>query len=200
MLVKCENKPRVLHVNVAQYRGWIFYDNMEIPRWVWVLKGEPKVKPDIYPSYDSSWREVGPKTMDDKDTGYLVRPMVDEGMVRDEQQRKKTMAELNKVGQQTEIAFLENLNARHRAGKEGKEEEGEEQLQGEHMELGQVERVRPGGVIAVDNVLWFGRVVDPTVEDKQTVAIRHFNEHVRTDSRLTASDGITLLMKRRQEE
>lgn len=32
--------------------------------------------------------------------------------------------------------------------------------------------VRPGGLIAIDNVLWYGRVADPEQLDKQTVAIR----------------------------
>ena len=41
-----------------------------------------------------------------------------------------------------------------------------------------LERLRPNGVILVDNVLWFGRVADPQAQDEQTLAIRSFNEHV----------------------
>lgn len=56
-------------------------------------------------------------------------------------------------------------------------------------------KVRPGGLIAVDNVLWSGRVLDP--KGKQDHAIVAFNGHVRDDKRvevvmLTVRDGITL--------
>ncbi len=53
----------------------------------------------------------------------------------------------------------------------------------------------------VDNVLWSGRVADPTADDPQTVAIRKFNDKVAVDARvdcvmLPISDGLTLLRKR----
>ncbi len=62
-------------------------------------------------------------------------------------------------------------------------------------------RMRPGGVILVDNVLWMGAVVDPSVDDDQTRAIRDFNDRVASDERvdtvmLAVSDGLTLLRKR----
>lgn len=61
--------------------------------------------------------------------------------------------------------------------------------------------VRTGGVILVDNVLWGGSVANPEVTDDQTGAIRAFNDHVCSDSRvdcvmLPISDGLTLLRKR----
>jgi caffeoyl-CoA O-methyltransferase len=61
-------------------------------------------------------------------------------------------------------------------------------------------RLRPGGLILVDNVLWFGRVVDPAADDPQTLAIRAFNDQVAADPRvdcvmLPVSDGLTLLRK-----
>ncbi|MDH3213980.1 MAG: class I SAM-dependent methyltransferase [Myxococcales bacterium] len=62
-------------------------------------------------------------------------------------------------------------------------------------------RLRPGGVILVDNVLWMGRVSDPEVDDDQTRAIRAFNDRVAADPRvdcvmLPIADGLTLLRKR----
>jgi caffeoyl-CoA O-methyltransferase len=62
-------------------------------------------------------------------------------------------------------------------------------------------RLRPGGLILADNVLWFGRVADPSATDEQTAAIRRFNELVARDPRvecvmLPISDGLTLLRKR----
>lgn len=64
-----------------------------------------------------------------------------------------------------------------------------------------LKRLRPGGLILVDNVLWLGRVVDANANDEQTLAIRDFNNHVARDSRvecvmLPVSDGLTLLRKR----
>jgi caffeoyl-CoA O-methyltransferase len=64
-----------------------------------------------------------------------------------------------------------------------------------------VRRMRPHGLILVDNVLWSGRVVDDDATDENTVAIRAFNDLVAADSRVDAvmlpiSDGLTLLRKR----
>ncbi|MCG6955799.1 MAG: class I SAM-dependent methyltransferase [Gemmatimonadetes bacterium] len=61
--------------------------------------------------------------------------------------------------------------------------------------------VRPGGLIAVDNTLWSGKVADPAVTDADTEAIRAFNEKVRDDERVTMSllpvgDGVTLARRR----
>lgn len=61
-------------------------------------------------------------------------------------------------------------------------------------------RMRPGGVILADNVLWMGRVADPSCDDEHTEAIRRFNDHVTGDPRvdcvmLPISDGLTLLRK-----
>jgi caffeoyl-CoA O-methyltransferase len=63
-----------------------------------------------------------------------------------------------------------------------------------------VPRMRPGGVIAVDNTLWSGRVVDPAATG-DTAAIIAFNDIVRDDDRvekvvLTVGDGLTLARKR----
>jgi caffeoyl-CoA O-methyltransferase len=56
-------------------------------------------------------------------------------------------------------------------------------------------------VILVDNTLWMGTVVDPSVTDDDTEAIRAFNDRVAADDRvdcvmLAVSDGLTLLRKR----
>jgi caffeoyl-CoA O-methyltransferase len=61
-------------------------------------------------------------------------------------------------------------------------------------------RLRPGGLVAVDNVLWEGEVVDPDARGDDVVAIRHFNELVVADSRvesvmLALADGLTLARK-----
>ena len=61
-------------------------------------------------------------------------------------------------------------------------------------------RLRPGGMIAVDNVLWGGRVLDDTDPTDDTRAIREFNDFVAGDPRvqsvmLHVSDGLTLVRK-----
>jgi caffeoyl-CoA O-methyltransferase len=58
-------------------------------------------------------------------------------------------------------------------------------------------RLSERGLMAIDNTLWSGRVVEPD-EDESTRAIVQFNDHVAADSRvvavvLTVRDGITLV-------
>lgn len=64
-----------------------------------------------------------------------------------------------------------------------------------------LELLRPGGVVALDNMLRGGRVVDPDVNDEGTVAIRALNEKIYSDDRVDFSlvpiaDGVTLARKR----
>jgi caffeoyl-CoA O-methyltransferase len=61
--------------------------------------------------------------------------------------------------------------------------------------------VRCGGLIAIDNTLWEGKVVDADVTDADTEAIRRFNAELRDDERVSLSlvpigDGLTLARKR----
>lgn len=63
-----------------------------------------------------------------------------------------------------------------------------------------LELLRPGGLIAVDNVLWSGKVADPTDQSPDTVAIRELNRHVHEDERVAQSlvpigDGLMLARK-----
>ncbi len=57
--------------------------------------------------------------------------------------------------------------------------------------------VRPGGLIAIDNVLWSGSVIDPEKSDADTEAIRDLNAKLKDDERVSLSlvpigDGLTL--------
>ncbi len=61
--------------------------------------------------------------------------------------------------------------------------------------------LRPGGLLALDNVLWGGAVIDPTRDDEETEAIRAINAAIARDQRVTAAmvpigDGLTLAVKR----
>lgn len=61
--------------------------------------------------------------------------------------------------------------------------------------------LRDGGLIAVDNTLWSGRVADPSISDADTRALRTFNAAVSKDERVDLclvpiADGLTLLRKR----
>jgi predicted O-methyltransferase YrrM len=61
--------------------------------------------------------------------------------------------------------------------------------------------LRPGGLIVVDNVLWHGAVVDDTIQDDETRALRAFNAKLHHDKRIDLSlipfaDGLTLALKR----
>jgi predicted O-methyltransferase YrrM len=61
--------------------------------------------------------------------------------------------------------------------------------------------VRAGGLIAIDNVLWYGNVIDAAVKDADTKAIRAFNKKLHSDDRVWISmlpvrDGLTLACKK----
>jgi predicted O-methyltransferase YrrM len=61
--------------------------------------------------------------------------------------------------------------------------------------------LRRGGLIAVDNVLWGGSVINPEKQDDDTLAIRAFNNQLKDDSRVDISlvpigDGLTLARKK----
>ena len=60
--------------------------------------------------------------------------------------------------------------------------------------------IRPGGLIAIDNVLWSGRIIDNHSEDPDTEAIKEFNKNLYQDERVSISmvpigDGLTLVRK-----
>jgi predicted O-methyltransferase YrrM len=64
-----------------------------------------------------------------------------------------------------------------------------------------LDRLEPDGLIAVDNTLWSGRVLDPSDRSADTVAIRAFNEAVAGDDRVEAlilpiGDGLTLIRRK----
>lgn len=64
------------------------------------------------------------------------------------------------------------------------------------------DKVRPGGFIIADNVLWNGKVVnEPLPKDEQTIGIMQFNEKIKNDSRvsqviLPLRDGVMLIRKK----
>jgi caffeoyl-CoA O-methyltransferase len=62
-------------------------------------------------------------------------------------------------------------------------------------------RLRPNGLICIDNTLWYGAVLDPERTDDDTVALRELNDFIASDGRvesyiLPISDGLTLVRKR----
>ena len=61
--------------------------------------------------------------------------------------------------------------------------------------------MRPGGLIAIDNVLWSGDVADIRINDIDTESIRSLNKKLYKDSRVDISllpigDGLTLALKK----
>jgi predicted O-methyltransferase YrrM len=61
--------------------------------------------------------------------------------------------------------------------------------------------VRKGGLIAVDNMLWGGKVVDSSAQDESTIAIRELNAFIHQDERIDVclapiGDGVTLVQRR----
>ncbi|MEU0842632.1 class I SAM-dependent methyltransferase [Streptomyces sp. NPDC005962] len=61
--------------------------------------------------------------------------------------------------------------------------------------------VRPGGLLVIDNTLFFGRVIDPLADDADTAGVREVNARIRDDQRvdvcmLPVADGITLVRRK----
>jgi len=64
-----------------------------------------------------------------------------------------------------------------------------------------VPRLSDHGLLVVDNVLWSGRVMDPSADDDDTVALREFNARVVVDDRvdvvmLSIGDGVSVVRRR----
>jgi len=64
-----------------------------------------------------------------------------------------------------------------------------------------INKVRPGGYILVDNILWHGKVVDPEVQDETTNELRSFNDFVHNDVRVEKAivqnrDGLLIIRKK----
>ena len=60
--------------------------------------------------------------------------------------------------------------------------------------------VRSGGLVAIDNTLWYGYVADDAKNDSDTISIRALNRRILEDNRVLASllplaDGLTLALK-----
>jgi predicted O-methyltransferase YrrM len=64
-----------------------------------------------------------------------------------------------------------------------------------------LELLRPGGLMAIDNVFWGGDVANPEISDEETIAIRTLNKKIQADDRVDMSmmpigDGLMLVQKR----
>jgi len=64
-----------------------------------------------------------------------------------------------------------------------------------------LKRMRPGGLVLLDNVLWSGRILDESVQDDDTQALRKLNDFIAKDTRVEAvmlavADGLTIVRKK----
>ncbi|MEO7960168.1 MAG: methyltransferase, partial [Ginsengibacter sp.] len=62
-------------------------------------------------------------------------------------------------------------------------------------------RLKRGGIILADNVLFHGEVLDENIKGKNAIAINQFNKHVSCDERvqqvmLTVRDGLMIILKK----
>jgi len=63
-------------------------------------------------------------------------------------------------------------------------------------------KVKPGGYILVDNILWYGKVANPQEQDETTCLLRRFNDFIREDTRFEKAiiqnrDGLFILRKKK---
>ena len=78
--------------------------------------------------------------------------------------------------------------------------DADKKLYDEYYE-GALALVRPGGIVAIDNVLWGGAVADPEDDERQTLVLRALTTKIRADERVTpvllpVGDGVMLARKR----
>ena len=64
-----------------------------------------------------------------------------------------------------------------------------------------LKRLRPSGLILIDNVLWNGRIIDDAATDADTLALRKLNDFIAADTRVEAvmlgiADGLTIVRKK----
>ena len=62
-------------------------------------------------------------------------------------------------------------------------------------------KVKPGGYILVDNILWYGKVADLQAKDETTIDLRKFNDFIRNDERVEKAiirnrDGLLIVRKK----
>jgi caffeoyl-CoA O-methyltransferase len=63
-----------------------------------------------------------------------------------------------------------------------------------------VPRIRPGGLLLVDNTLWDGAVLDEEDDSRETVVIKALNDRIAADQRVRAvllpiGDGVTVVQR-----
>lgn len=64
-----------------------------------------------------------------------------------------------------------------------------------------LKRLRPNGLILIDNVLWSGAVADESKQNADTQALRQLNDFIAKDTRVEAvmlgvADGLTIVRKK----
>lgn len=64
------------------------------------------------------------------------------------------------------------------------------------------ERLRPGGVLLIDNILWHGRIFDASDQDPETIGVRQVTRMIREDPDFVSSivplrDGLIMAVKKR---
>ena len=137
------------------------------------------------------------------DDGRIVACAVSEGWTTIARRHWRAAGVAHKVDLRLAPA-LETLDALIAAGEEGRFDfafiDADKENYGHYFER-VLRLLRPGGLVAVDNTLWSGRVADPENAEADTVAMRHFNERLHSDARVDLSlvpigDGLTLARKR----
>jgi len=136
-------------------------------------KGGQLIACDVSEEYTSIAREYWKKAGVEKSITLHLRPALD------------TLNELIKQGKQGtfDFAFIDADKVNY-----------------DHYYEAVLQLLCTGGVVVVDNVLWSGRVIDKTINDVDTVALRAFNKKLYNDKRVAISmlpvaDGLTLVRK-----
>jgi hypothetical protein len=97
------------------------------------------------------------------------------------------------------VIFPRSGDGRHSRALRGESTHDHADLHAKH--LLETVRLRTNGLICIDNVLWSGRIVDPSDNDASTAALRALNAKIGKDERVDAiilplGDGLNVVRKR----
>ncbi|GBG81430.1 hypothetical protein CBR_g32107 [Chara braunii] len=102
MMVEVGDAPSIWFIADSNYNGWVFYDNLEEPDWVWHYADQELIvkKPNIFPPADSRWQKKATGKMTGNPSKIRTDPLIDSRVIREEKDREDLLRDLDIVRDQ----------------------------------------------------------------------------------------------------